>query len=82
MDRQDRPKETKTEDELATLIHADLSQMEGCPQEGVSVTVYGIPWKAMLTFGVAAGPVRNKAELRIFFEAIVERMQRLYDVAP
>jgi hypothetical protein len=82
MDRQDRPKETKTEDELATLIHADLSQMEGCPQEGVtSVTVYGIPWKAMLTFGVAAGPVRNKAELQRLFEAIVERYQRLHDVA-
>jgi hypothetical protein len=82
MERQQPPKQMRTEKELAAMIHADLSEMEGCPQEGVSVTVYGIPWKAMLTFGVAAGPVRNKAELRIFFEAIVERMQRLYDVAP
>jgi hypothetical protein len=81
MDRQDRPKETKTEEELAALIHADLSQMDGCPQDGVIVTVYGIPWKAMLSFGVAAGPVRNKAELQRLFEAIVERYQRLYDVA-
>jgi hypothetical protein len=80
MDRQDRPKETKTEEELAALIHADLSQMDGCPQDGVIVTVYGIPWKAMLSFGVAAGPVRNKAELQRLFEAIVERYQRLYDV--
>jgi hypothetical protein len=48
MDRQDRPKETKTEDELAMLIHADLSQMEGCPQEGVSVTVYGTRGKRCL----------------------------------
>jgi hypothetical protein len=82
MERQQPPKQMRTEEELAAMIHADLSQMKDCPQEGVSVTVYGIPWKAMLTFGVAAGPVRNKAELRIFFEAIVERMQRLYDVAP
>jgi hypothetical protein len=35
----------------------------------------------MLMFGVAAGPVRNKAELKGFFEIITERLQRLYDVA-
>jgi len=62
------------------MILQDLLNMDGCPQNGVSVTVYGIPWKALLTFGVAAGPVRNKAELQRFFEVIVERYQRLYDV--
>jgi hypothetical protein len=41
----------------------------------------GIPWKAMLMFGTAAGPVRNKAELQSFFEVILERLQRLYDLA-
>jgi hypothetical protein len=76
-----RAKETRTAEEISAMIHADLSQMDGCPQDGVIVTVYGIPWKAMLTFGVAAGPVRNKAELQRLFEAIVERYQRLYDVA-
>ena len=45
------------------------------------MTVYGIPWNAMLVFGAAAGPVRNKAELESFFEIITERLQRLYDVA-
>jgi hypothetical protein len=44
-------------------------------------TVYGIPRKAMLTFGVAAGPVRNKAELQRYFEANVERLQRLYEAS-
>ncbi|MBV9566553.1 MAG: hypothetical protein JO172_00300 [Hyphomicrobiales bacterium] len=81
MERPERPKQTKTEEELAAMIHADLSQMDGCPKQGVTVTVYGIPWKSMLTFGVAAGPVRNKAELQSFCEAITERLQRLYDVA-
>jgi len=38
--------------------------VDGCPERGVNVTVYGIPWNAMLTFGAAAGPVRNKAELK------------------
>jgi hypothetical protein len=82
MESQQPHKQTKTEEELAAMIHADLSQMDGCPKQGVTVTVYGIPWKAMLTFGVAAGPVRNKAELQRLFEAIVERYQRLYAVAP
>jgi hypothetical protein len=77
----ERPKETKTAEELAAMIHEDLSKMEGCPAAGVNVTVYGIPWKAMLTFGAAAGPVRNRAELQKFFEIISERLQRLYDVA-
>jgi len=81
MDRSEHPKETKTAEQLAAMIHADLSKMDGCPVRGISVTVYGIPWNAMLTFGVAAGPVRNKAELQGFFEAITERLQRLYDVA-
>jgi hypothetical protein len=35
----------------------------------------------MLMFGVEAGPVRNSAELRQFFDIITERLQRLYDVA-
>jgi hypothetical protein len=76
-----RAKETKTAEEISAMILQDLLNMDGCPQHGVSVTVYGIPWKAMLTFGVAAGPVRNKIELQRLFEAIVERLQRLYDVA-
>lgn len=38
------------------------------------------PCNAMLTFGVAAGPVPNKAELDSFFEIITERLKRLYDV--
>ena len=63
------------------MIYEDLSKMDGCPERGVIVTVYGIPWNAMLTFGVAAGPVRNKAELQRFFDIIKERLQRLYDVA-
>jgi hypothetical protein len=77
----ERPKEAKTVEELAAMIHEDLSKMEGCPAAGVQVTVYGIPWKAMLTFGAAAGPVRNRVELQKFFEIITDRLQRLYDVA-
>jgi hypothetical protein len=72
-------KQTKPAEELASMILADLRQVEGCPQKGVTVIVYGIPWKALLMFGAAAGPVRNKDELQRFFQIITERCQRLYD---
>jgi hypothetical protein len=74
-----RKKQTKPGEELAAMIAADLQQVEGCPRKGVTVYVYGIPWKALLMFGAEAGPVRNKAELQQFFDIIVERYQRPYD---
>jgi hypothetical protein len=77
----ERPREKKTEEELAAMIREDLHKVDGCPQRGVSVTVYGIPWKAMLMFGAAAGPVYNTAELTRFFDIIVERLQRRYEVS-
>jgi hypothetical protein len=80
MDHRERPKQMKTAEELAAMVHADLSQMDGCPSKGVSVTVYGTPWKSMLMFGVAAGPVKNKAELQNFCNIITERLQRLYEI--
>jgi hypothetical protein len=74
-------KETRTAEQLTAMIQEDLSKVDGCPESGVVVTIYGTPWRAMLMFGAAAGPVRNKAELQKFFEIITERLQRLYDVA-
>ena len=74
-------KQKKTTEELAAMIHQDLSQIEGCPQRGIKVTVYGLsPWNAMLTFGVDSGPVPNKADLQALFEVITARLQRLYDL--
>jgi hypothetical protein len=35
-------KQEKTPEELAAMIHHDLSQIEGCPQRGIKVTVYGL----------------------------------------
>jgi fumarylacetoacetate (FAA) hydrolase family protein len=74
-------KQKKTVEELAAMIHQDLSQIEGCPKQGVKVTIYGLnPWNCLLTFGVDAGPVRNRAELQGFCDIITERLKRLYDV--
>jgi hypothetical protein len=71
-------RQTKTAEELAAMILEDLRKVDGCPERGVNVTVYGIPWNAMLMFGAAAGPVPGQAEVRKFFEIIKERLQRLY----
>ena len=74
-------KQTKTTEELAAMIHQDLSQIEGCPERGVKVTVYGLnPWNSLLTFGVDAGSVPNKTDLQSFCDIITERLKRLYDV--
>jgi len=76
-------KATKSADELAAMILADLREIEGCPKAGVNVTVYGSnPWNSWLSFGGAAGPVNNKAELQSFCEIITERLKRKYDVSP
>jgi hypothetical protein len=80
MENLDQPKQLKTAAELEALILADLLNVDGCPQQGVRVTVYGIPWKAMLMFGAEAGPVRNKDDLKQFFGFFTERLQRLYDI--
>ena len=79
--RPTKAKEKKTAEELAAMIHYDLSQIEGCPQRGVKVTVYGLsPWNALLTFGVEAGRVANKTDLQAFCDVITERLKRLYEV--
>jgi hypothetical protein len=80
MEEREHARQIKTAEELAAMILEDLHKVDGCPERGVSVTVYGLPWKAMLMYGAAAGPVRNKAELQRFFEIITERLQRLYDI--
>jgi hypothetical protein len=82
MEASNRMNEKKTAEGLAAMIREDLSNVDGCPEHGVTVTVYGLnPWNSMLTFGVDAGPVPNKAELQSFFDIITDRLKRLYDVS-
>ena len=81
MEGPDHGRQTRTAEELAAMIIEDLSKIDGCPKRGVNVTIYGLPWNAMLMFGTAAGSVPNKAELQKFFEVIKQRLQRSYDVA-
>lgn len=76
----EQAKQTKAAAELEAMILEDLRNVDGCPKQGVNITVYGLPWKAMLMFGAEAGPVRNKNELKEFFEIITARLQRLYNI--
>ena len=74
-------KEKKTAEELASMIRQDVSEVDACPSRGVNVTVYGLnPWNSMLTFGVDAGPVHNKAYLQSFCDIITEGLKRLDDI--
>jgi hypothetical protein len=71
-------KKKETAAELAEMIHQDLSQLEGWPERGVKVTVYGFnPWNSMLTIGVEAGPVL-RTDLQGLCDIITERLKRLY----
>jgi hypothetical protein len=43
------------------MILADLRAMKGCPQAGLTVTVYGShPWNCWVHYGAAGGPLYNK----------------------
>ena len=76
-------KGAKTADQLAAMILSDLKEIKGCPKVGINITVYGSnPWNSWLSFGGAAGPVPNRAELQGFCDIITERLKRLYDVLP
>ena len=71
-------KQKKTAKELAEMIRQDLSQLQGWPERGVKVTVYGFnPWNSMLTIGVEAGPV-PRDDLQGLCDIITERLKRLY----
>jgi hypothetical protein len=75
-------KQTKTAEELAAMIEADLAQHPECPRTGFQVTVYGTTlWRAMLTIKPAAGPVRNPQEWRDLTEELADQLRRRYDLA-
>lgn len=48
---------------IEAMILEDVSKMDGCPQNGITVTVYDIPWKSILMLSAAAGPARSKTDL-------------------
>ena len=50
-------KQVRNAEEIAGIIMKSLRTIEGCPNRGFAVTVYGSnPWNAMLTIRPEAGP--------------------------
>jgi hypothetical protein len=83
-ERADSPqaRETKTAEELARMIEADLAKHPQCPSKGFVVTVYGATyWRAMLMITPAAGPLRNAQQWRDLTDELAERLRQRYDMA-
>jgi hypothetical protein len=75
-------RESKTAEELARMIEADLARHPQCPSQGFAVTVYGAThWRAMLTITPAAGPLQNAQQWRDLTEELAERLRQRYDLA-
>ena len=76
-----RVRESKTAEELARMIEADLAKHPQCPKQGFVVTVYGAThWRAMLTITPAAGPLQNAQQWRDLTEEFAERLRQRYDL--
>jgi len=75
-------RETKTAEELARMIEADLAKHPQCPSRGFAVTVYGAThWRAMLMITPAAGPLHNAQQWRDLTDELAERLRHRYDLA-
>jgi hypothetical protein len=77
MDEPKYTKQTKTAEELQAMILEDLRKVDGWSQQGVNITVYDMPWNAMMMSDDDVWRCRRsspKAELQGVFEIITERL--------
>jgi len=67
--------------ELAAIIFNALQTLDGCPQDGFAVTVYGAnPWNAMLTITPAAGVIKDAPLWRERVREMAIRLRQHYDL--
>jgi hypothetical protein len=77
--REERQYRTATE--MAAIILQALRTIEGVPQRGFVVTVYGAnPWNAMLTIKPEAGQIKDAQLWRERVQDIGVRMRQDFDV--
>jgi hypothetical protein len=75
-------KQVRNPDEIASLIMKSLRTIDGCPNRGFVVTVYGSnPWNAMLTIRPEAGPRIDRELWRSRVHDIGVHLRNDYDVA-
>jgi hypothetical protein len=67
--------------EMADIILRGLRAVEGCPEHGLEVVVYGSrPWNAMLRITPAAGPLPNAAAWRARVRDLVPMLREQYEL--
>ncbi|MEH2515725.1 hypothetical protein V1279_001298 [Bradyrhizobium sp. AZCC 1610] len=75
-------KQVRHTDEIASLIMKSLRTIDGCPNRGFVVTVYGSnPWNAMLTIRPEAGPRIDRELWRSRVHDIGVHLRNDFDVA-
>jgi hypothetical protein len=74
-------KPVRTSEEIARLIMKSLRTLDGCPDRGFVVTVYGSnPWNAMLTIRPEAGPRIDRELWRSRVHDIGVQLRNDFDV--
>jgi hypothetical protein len=72
---------TRSPSEMADIILRALKAIEGCPQQGFEVTVYGArPWNAMLRITPAVGQLPDAQAWRARVRDMVPLLREQYDV--
>ncbi len=75
-------KQVRNADELASVIMKSLRAIDGCPNRGFVVTVYGSnPWNAMLTIRPEAGPRIDRELWRSRVDDIGMQLRNDFEVA-
>jgi hypothetical protein len=73
--------QTRTSSEMADIILRALKAIEGCPQQGLEVTVYGgRHWNAMLRITPAAGNLPKAGLWRARVREMAYVLRGQYDV--
>lgn len=68
-------------DAIATLVLGELRKLEGFPESGVSVTVYGYRnWNAMLTFAPFSTNFHNATRFRQAMPDLVFKLRRFVEL--
>jgi hypothetical protein len=71
----------RTATEMADIILDALRAVDGVPERGFVVTVYGAnPWNAMLTINPEAGPIKDAQLWRTRVQEIGTRLRQDFDV--
>jgi hypothetical protein len=74
-------RQSRSSDEMAEIILNALRGVEGAPERGFVVTVYGgRPWNAMLTIKPEAGAVKDARLWRKRVQEIGAQLRRDFDV--